>query len=163
MRNNGAIGAILDEYEKAIAELKSTIRDLSATQLTTKVDFKTEDKDCQSIQSILSHVVRSGYTYAILVRKQLNEIVSFKEYVYHDNVESYIVDLDNMFNFNEKLFSDHPNLSMSSLQGDSAIQASWGTVYDLEQLFEHAIVHILRHRRQIGRFKQILEDQRSTL
>jgi hypothetical protein len=30
----------------------------------------------------------------------------------------------------------------------------WGQTYDLEQLLEHAIVHILRHRRQIERFVQ---------
>ena len=29
----------------------------------------------------------------------------------------------------------------------------WGVLYNLEQLLEHAIVHILRHRRQIERFK----------
>ena len=28
----------------------------------------------------------------------------------------------------------------------------WGPQYDLEQLLEHAIVHILRHRRQIEKF-----------
>jgi hypothetical protein len=28
----------------------------------------------------------------------------------------------------------------------------WGPTYDLEQLLEHAIVHILRHRRQVERF-----------
>jgi len=27
----------------------------------------------------------------------------------------------------------------------------WGTTYTLEQMLEHAIVHILRHRRQIER------------
>jgi hypothetical protein len=32
------------------------------------------------------------------------------------------------------------------------IQAPWGPVYDLEQMLEHAIVHVLRHRRQIERF-----------
>ena len=28
----------------------------------------------------------------------------------------------------------------------------WGPTYDLEQLLEHAIVHILRHRRQIDKW-----------
>ena len=28
----------------------------------------------------------------------------------------------------------------------------WGPQYDLEQLLEHAIVHIIRHRRQIEKF-----------
>ena len=32
------------------------------------------------------------------------------------------------------------------------IQSGWGQVYDFEQLFEHAIVHVMRHRRQIERF-----------
>lgn len=32
------------------------------------------------------------------------------------------------------------------------IHTGWGVTYDLEQLLEHAIVHILRHRRQIERF-----------
>jgi hypothetical protein len=32
------------------------------------------------------------------------------------------------------------------------IPARWGPVYDLEQLLEHMIVHVLRHRRQIERF-----------
>ena len=30
----------------------------------------------------------------------------------------------------------------------------WGTTYTLEQMLEHAIVHILRHRRQIERLLQ---------
>ena len=34
------------------------------------------------------------------------------------------------------------------------IQSPWRVVYDLEQMLEHAIVHILRHRRQIERFLQ---------
>jgi hypothetical protein len=32
------------------------------------------------------------------------------------------------------------------------IEARWGPRYDLEQLLEHAIVHVLRHRRQIDKF-----------
>ena len=32
------------------------------------------------------------------------------------------------------------------------IKTEWGQEYDFEQLLEHAIVHILRHRRQIERF-----------
>ncbi len=32
------------------------------------------------------------------------------------------------------------------------IKAGWGPTYDVEQLLEHAIVHVLRHRRQIEKF-----------
>ncbi|HEX8369344.1 MAG TPA: hypothetical protein VF604_12440 [Pyrinomonadaceae bacterium] len=32
------------------------------------------------------------------------------------------------------------------------IHSGWSVTYDLEQLLEHAIVHVLRHRRQIEKF-----------
>jgi hypothetical protein len=32
------------------------------------------------------------------------------------------------------------------------MQTGWGVTYNLEQLLEHAIVHLLRHRRQIEKF-----------
>jgi hypothetical protein len=32
------------------------------------------------------------------------------------------------------------------------IKVTWGSVYDIEQIIEHAIVHILRHRRQVEKF-----------
>ena len=32
------------------------------------------------------------------------------------------------------------------------IKSRWGPTYDLEQMLEHAVVHVLRHRRQIERF-----------
>ena len=31
-------------------------------------------------------------------------------------------------------------------------QVSWGSTYDPEQMLEHAIVHLLRHRRQLERW-----------
>jgi uncharacterized damage-inducible protein DinB len=34
----------------------------------------------------------------------------------------------------------------------TVISAPWGVTYDLEQLLEHAVVHVLRHRRQIEKF-----------
>jgi hypothetical protein len=32
------------------------------------------------------------------------------------------------------------------------MEASWGQVFDLEQLLEHALAHLLRHRRQLERW-----------
>ena len=32
------------------------------------------------------------------------------------------------------------------------IDVNWSQGYDIEQLLEHAIVHLLRHRRQLERF-----------
>ena len=56
-RDNGAIGAILDEYEKSVEELKEVICTITQEDLVQIVDQATKDEDCRSIQTILSHVV----------------------------------------------------------------------------------------------------------
>ena len=42
-------------------------------------------------------------------------------------------------------------MSYQDISG-TVINAGWGPTYDVEQLLEHAIVHVLRHRRQIEKF-----------
>ena len=76
-RDNGAIAALLDEYERAIKDLKDVLKTIEPAELTTIVDDKTMDEYCRSIQTILSHVVRSGYGYSIYVRKQQGETLNF--------------------------------------------------------------------------------------
>ncbi|MCC6282094.1 MAG: DinB family protein [Saprospiraceae bacterium] len=151
-RDQGAIGALLDEYERAISHLKAVIKDLNPDQLTTIVDPETNDPDCKSIQTILTHVVRSGYGYAIVVRKHLGEDIDYLERVKLKSSEAYQLALTEMFAYNEKLFQDYPNLVLEEYDDQKKILVRWGQKYDVEQLFEHAIVHIMRHRRQIERF-----------
>lgn len=151
-RINGAVGALLDEYEKALGELKELIEDVTDRELTQIVDRETQDPDCVSIQTILTHVVRSGYGYAIAVRKSLGEPLDYKERIKLGTTREYREALDQMFRYNEKLFEDYPNLVLEETEDQKKILVSWGQRYDVEQIFEHAIVHILRHRRQIERF-----------
>lgn len=153
-RNNGAVGAILDEYEKALSELKGTINGLSEAELTQIRDTTTEDPDCVSIQTVLAHVVSSGYNYAIVIRKWSGEQLEYKEKIRLPSVESYQTALDAMFAYNVQLFEDYPSIPLEEFDTTKKIHVRWGQTYDVEQLFEHAIVHILRHRRQIERFLQ---------
>lgn len=152
-RNNGAIGAILDEYQKALDELIAVIRRLTAEELTTVVDANTKDEDCRSIQTILSHIVQSGYTYVVEIRKWLGEEVEYREKELYTSVDEYERALQEMFLYNEALFVDHPNIVFEQDDYNKKIHVRWGQYYDVEQLYEHAIVHILRHRRQIEKFK----------
>ena len=151
-RNNGVIGALLDEYERAINDLKKVLNTVNDNELITLVDSKTKDEDCRSIQTILAHVVRSGYGYAMDVRNQQGEHLIRPDRWYLTTISAYQVALDNMFSFNVKLFDDYPALQIEEFDNSKKILVSWGQRYDIEQLFEHAIVHILRHRRQIERF-----------
>lgn len=157
-RKNGSIGALLDEYEKSIKELKEVISDLTPAELTKIVDNITKDKDCRSIQSILTHVVESGYTYVIEIRKSLGENVNYKSKEFLRSTIEYAIALDRMFAYNEKLFEDYPKIKLEEYDPTKKFEVRWGQIYDVEQIIEHAIVHILRHRRQIEKFKLILAN-----
>ena len=152
-RANGAIGALLDEYEKSMFDLKGVILNLTSSQLTQIVDHETKDEDCKSIQSILSHVVDSGYTYVVEVRKSLGENANHSSKGLFSSAQAYADALDKMFTFNEQLFEDYPDLKLEAYDSNEKFKVRWGQVYDVEQIFEHAIVHILRHRKQIEIFK----------
>ncbi len=151
-RDNGAIGALLDEYEKAINELKSLIKPLDNDTIATIIDNKTNDADCRSIQTILSHVVASGYTYVVYLRRGLGESVDFRQKQKLDTAQEYIDALNKMFKFNEAFFRDYPDYDLEEYNIEKKILTRWGQRYDGDQIIEHAIVHILRHRRQIERF-----------
>lgn len=152
-RNNGAIGVLLDEYEKSLNELILIIKDISSNQLIEIIDHETNDQDCKSVQVILTHIIQSGYTYVIEVRKWLGEEIEYEDKVMLNSIDEYTDALKKMFKFNEQLFEDYSNLILCEYDSNKKINVRWGQKYDVEQLFEHAIVHILRHRRQIEKFK----------
>jgi len=155
-RNNGAIGALLDEYERALIELKNVIFNLSDEQLTYVVDPSTDDPDCRSIQTILTHVVQSGYTYVIEIRKWLGETIEYRDKTPQSSSSQFIKELDNMFTYTVALFKENPTIQMIEKDPAKKILVRWGPRFDVDQLMEHAVMHILRHRRQIERFMQEL-------
>jgi len=59
-RDQGAAGALLDEYERAIRELQDLVKTIEDHELTIIVDQETQDSDCISMQSVLTHTVRAG-------------------------------------------------------------------------------------------------------
>jgi len=151
-RNNGAIGALLDEYEKSLEEFKNLISTISDEEMKVQLTDSSVHEDFHSIQNILRHTVFAGYHYVIEIRKWLGEEISFMERKTFHTIPENIDALDKMFQFNVKLFEDHPNIPLEENSNEKKVITKWGQSYDVEQLFEHAIVHILRHRRQIERY-----------
>jgi hypothetical protein len=151
-RKNGAIGALLDEYEKAVEELKTVIKDMSPLALAKIRDKKTKDPDCVSVQTILSHVVGAGFHYVEAIRQHLGEQTERYPRTILETVSDYSRALDDMFAYNCQLFEDYPEIQLEAFSPEDKITVPWGQMYDVEQLYEHAIVHVLRHRRQIERF-----------
>lgn len=151
-RTNGAIGALLDEYQRAIVELKNLIRSVTQSELIDIVDKHTDDEDCRSIQTILRHVIRAGHIYIIDIRKHQGEDLSYVATPLENTIEGYCIGLDNMFTAAVDLFDEFPEIVLEEKEVDKKMKVKWGQRYDVEQLMEHAIVHVLRHRRQIERF-----------
>ena len=151
--NQNAVSALLAEYEKAIIELQHVIQDISQEDLTFTVDRETNNPDCKSIQTILSHVVSSGYSYSVYIQNFKNRNSIRPEKVNRSSIADYINDLDNVLKFTQETFATIEDDALEEYDTSKKIMTSWGQLYDIEQLMEHAIVHILRHRRQIEKFK----------
>jgi uncharacterized damage-inducible protein DinB len=152
----GGLGAIMDEYQKAIDEYTGVIRLLSPEQFTKIVDPNTSDEHCRSIQTISKHVVRSGYGYANYVLSALKQTSAAPD---TDKIgigtpDQAIRETETMLSFNIKnlydLHREQIELNLFSIR----FMTRWDEEYDIEQLLEHAIVHILRHRRQIEKFSR---------
>ena len=151
-RNNGAIGALLDEYEKSIFELELVIKEVTTEELIKIVDTETKDPDCKSIQTVLTHIIGSGYGYAVIIRNHFGEKAAYRDDIFFNTLEEYQLELQKMFQYNVQLFEDYPTIKLEEYKDENKILVRWGQRYDVEQLMEHAIVHILRHRRQIEKF-----------
>ena len=60
MYGQEAIGALLDLYEQALLEIGKMIEDIPDTFLSSIIDPATTNKNCTSIETVLSHIVSSG-------------------------------------------------------------------------------------------------------
>lgn len=147
---SGAVGALMDEYERAAWELGSLVRRIPEDDFVRVVDSQTKDDDCRSAQTIMSHVVRAAYGYADYVREQFsiestrpqNKLLSRRE-----SLEQLEAALD----YTAQTLDGRWEMGDEEISA-IVISSRWGATYDLEGLLEHAIVHVLRHRRQIEKF-----------
>ena len=146
----GAIGALMDEYERAASELGRLVEQIPEDDFVRVVDSQTTDDACRSVQTIMSHVVRAGYGYADYIREQFSIASTRPQNKLLSRQES-LEQLDAALAYTAQTLEGKWEMSDEEIAG-TVINSPWGVVYDMEQLLEHAIVHILRHRRQIEKF-----------
>jgi len=147
---SGILGALMDEYERALSEFAEFVSAIPTPEYSRIVDSQTADKDCQSVQSIVSHVINSGYNYADYIRNEFS--------IPADRPPRKIIDIQDMpykirsmIQYTLSTLEDRWSLSENELYS-FVFRTRWGVDYNLEQILEHAIVHVLRHRRQINKF-----------
>jgi uncharacterized damage-inducible protein DinB len=146
----GGVGAMMDELERAMEELLRSIESLQKEEYEKIRDHMTNDENCRSIQTILSHVISAGYGYANYIRASFSMPVV--PYVKRQlSLGEVPLRAREMLDFTASTLDGKWVMSDEECQS-YVIDTNWGTRYDLEQLLEHAIVHLLRHRRQIERW-----------
>ncbi|MES2418378.1 MAG: DinB family protein [Bacteroidota bacterium] len=149
---SGSINALLEEYKKAINELIHLIESLNPEQLSFIADPNTNDLDCRSIGAILAHVIHSGYGYTVYIENSIGLNKTRPDKAVLITAAQYIDQLNSMFDYCKNFFKQYPAIELEEKEHSKKIQVNWGQVYNIEQLLEHAIVHVLRHRRQIAKF-----------
>jgi uncharacterized damage-inducible protein DinB len=144
----GAIGSLMDEYEKAALELKSVLQNVSTEDYTRIVEG--ESAHCHSIEVIMNHVVRAGYGYSKYIRDALSIDASPVEERRIPQSEIG-AEIDGFLAYTFEIFEGRDATINDELE-NVYFKTNWEVTYNIDQLLEHAIVHILRHRRQIQKF-----------
>jgi uncharacterized damage-inducible protein DinB len=153
MRQNyreGAVGALMDEYERAVWELRRLVEQIADEDVVRVIDTQTKDEDCRSAQTIMSHVVNAGYGYADYLRGVFSLPSTRPPKALLSHRES-LEQLDAVLAYTAETLEGRWRMTDEELTG-AVINTGWGVTYDVEQLLEHAIAHVLRHRRQIEKF-----------
>ena len=98
--------------------------------------------------------MHSGFGYAVYIQNL--KINKFKrpDKTYHLTIKEYAQDLANVFTYTENIFKEIKDDELERFDNSLKIKTGWGQWYDIEQLTEHAIVHIVRHARQIEKIKR---------
>jgi uncharacterized damage-inducible protein DinB len=146
----GVLGALMDEFERASEELMRLILRLSDHEFEVARGSDSPDAELRSIRTVIHHVVRAGYGHANHLRLALAAEGSRIEIPLGSRTES-VEQLRAMLAYAEATLDGRWPMKDDEISAIQ-LQSRWGVTYDLEQMLEHMIVHVLRHRRQIERF-----------
>ncbi len=156
INRKGTVGALLHAYQKVITELQQVIINISDKMLATIADAETDDKRCTSIQTILTHVVAAGYSHANYIRQAAGAEPCYHNEVVYATTGDYCRELDAVFYFISETFKSIEDEHLEQLDNHKKVITNWGQYYDIEQMAEHAIVHFIKHTRQIKNFEILL-------
>lgn len=146
--SSAAFDACLDEYRRAAREFCAVAERIAPGAFVA--ERPSDDPDTVSPLAICRHAARAAHNYANYLRKvQGIAPVPFVERVkgqadVRPALETAIA------------FTAESVAPMRKLSGEEVLKlefkVSWGSTYNPEILLEHAICHLLRHRRQLERW-----------
>ena len=146
--SSAAFDACLDEYRRAAKEFCDVVERFAPAAFAA--ERPSDDPDTVSPLAICRHVVGAAHGYARYLRKAQGLALGiFEARVKAQGDVRPALDA-------EIRLTEESVAPMRRLPGDEVLKVefkvSWGPVYNPEILLEHAICHLLRHRRQIERW-----------
>lgn len=145
------IRAIFDEYARALRDLKGVVSAIPADRFAGSTALA--DEEFPNIRAIMWHVIGAANRYADYLESALDATdVTRREHTYrYETPDEALSSLGQALERTVTVMAKCQGRSEEALAA-LQIRTRWEQIYDIEQMLEHAIVHILRHRRQIERW-----------
>jgi uncharacterized damage-inducible protein DinB len=147
----GMFGALMDEYARAAEDFCRTVEALSTERFLKEIP--SEDPDTVSLRAMCRHAVGASHRYAdyILQARGLPFVDRFvlppEEVLGPADVRGALAAAMRHTETALAGWYEKPELA-----AEVSFVVRWGPTYDPEMILEHAIVHLLRHRRQVERW-----------
>ena len=149
---SGVFGALMDEYARAAENFCRVVETFDAARF--RAEKKSDDVNTRSPFTICVHVVGAAHRYADYVRKARGI-----DHVERFDLEPTLIasTADVRTRLRESILYTEETIEPIRHATDEQIQAlsfnvRWGPRYDPEMILEHAVCHLLRHRRQLERW-----------
>ncbi len=148
----GWAGALMDEYARAAEDFCRAVESLPVA--TSQKIKKSEDPDCTSIQNICVHVLLAARGYANHLLRAQDLSLPYQKEVSVEQIngpKAVRPMLAEFTRYTERVLAEVLKLPQDK-QEAITVRVTWGLPMQIDLLLEHAIVHLLRHRRQIERW-----------
>ena len=149
----GAFGALMDEYARAAEDFCRVVESFDTVAFTA--ERPSVDPDTHSPRAVCLHAYGAARRYADYIRKarglahEERFLPTPSALEVPGAVRGRITEALRYTEGALDGLQDADEASMAALR----FPVRWGPIYDPEMLLEHAIVHLLRHRRQLERWK----------
>jgi uncharacterized damage-inducible protein DinB len=150
--SSGAVGALMDEYARAAEDFCAVVERLDAARWNE--ERPGPDPQTRSLRAVCAHVCGAAHRYADYIRRRRG--LPF--------VELFTLPADQpadprdvrpllaaALRYTEDAVDGLHGATEEEL-GALTFQVRWGPTYDPDMLLEHAVMHLLRHRRQLQRW-----------
>jgi hypothetical protein len=143
--SSGAFGALLDEYARAADELCRIAESFEPERFVA--ERPSDDPDCVSPREICRHCAGAAIGYANYLLHARGIDMQKRDLRIEEPADVRPA-LESALRLTEETVEPLRDLDDQAVAAIE-FRSRWGTVYNPESMLEHAICHLLRHRRQL--------------